>query len=89
MISEKERGSYDVKASFQLPEEGYVPRVQRQGNIQASEYRLDSGKTSFDPDDHDIEAYYEDNRDEYDDYDDAYDGFCELLTIVSISPETN
>ena len=31
--------------------------------------------SSFDPDDHDIEAYYEDNRDVYDDYDDAYEGF--------------
>ena len=33
--------------------------------------------SSFDPDDHDIEAYYEDNRDEYDDYDDAYEGFLD------------
>jgi len=32
---------------------------------------------SYDPDDHDIEAYYEDNRDEYDDYDDAYEGFLD------------
>ena len=36
-----------------------------------------SGKTLFDPDDHDIEAYYDDNRDIYDDYDDAYDGFLD------------
>ena len=36
-----------------------------------------SSKSSFDPDDHDIEAYYEDHRDEYDDYDDAYDGFLD------------
>ena len=36
-----------------------------------------SSKSSFDPDDHDIEAYYDDNRDEYDDYDDAYDGFLD------------
>ena len=36
-----------------------------------------SGKTSFDPDDHDIESYYDDYRDEYDDYDDAYDGFLD------------
>jgi len=34
-------------------------------------------KTSFDPDEHDIEAYFEDNRDEYDDYDDAYEGFLD------------
>ena len=36
-----------------------------------------STKPAFDPDDHDIEAYYEDNRDEYDDYDDAYEGFLD------------
>ena len=36
-----------------------------------------SRNSSFDPDDHDIEGYYEDNRDEYDDYDDAYDGFLD------------
>ena len=34
-----------------------------------------SATTEFDPDDHDIEGYYEDNKDEYDDIDDAYDGF--------------
>lgn len=31
----------------------------------------------IDPDDHDIEGYYEDNRDLYDSYDDAYDGFLD------------
>ena len=36
-----------------------------------------SSKSSFDPDDHDIESYYDDFRDEYDDYDDAYDGFLD------------
>ena len=36
-----------------------------------------SSSSSFDPDDHDIEAYYDDNRDEYDDYDDAYEGFMD------------
>ena len=34
-------------------------------------------KTTFDPDDHDIESYYQDHQDEYDDYDDAYDGFLD------------
>ena len=28
-------------------------------------------------DDHDIEAYYDDHRDEYDDYDEAYEGFMD------------
>ena len=31
--------------------------------------------TEVDPDDHDIEAYYDDNRDEYDSFEDAWDGF--------------
>ena len=39
--------------------------------------RSGSPKTSFDPEDHDIEAYYEDNRDEYSSYDDAYEGFLD------------
>ena len=34
-----------------------------------------SSTTQFDPDDHDIEGYYEDNKDEFDDIDDAYDAF--------------
>lgn len=40
-------------------------------------YSGSSQSSTFDPDDHDIEGYYEDNRDEYDDYDDAYDGFMD------------
>lgn len=39
--------------------------------------RSNSGSASFDPDDHDIEGYYEDNRDLYDSYDEAYDGFID------------
>lgn len=34
-----------------------------------------SATTEFDPDDHDIDAYYEDSKDEFDDIDDAYDAF--------------
>lgn len=34
-----------------------------------------SATTEFDPDDHDIDSYYEDNKDEFDDIDDAYDAF--------------
>lgn len=39
--------------------------------------RRPMGGSSFDPDDHDIEAYYDDNRDEYDDFEDAYEGFLD------------
>ena len=34
-----------------------------------------SATTAVDPFDHDIEAYYEDNKDIYDSFDDAWDGF--------------
>lgn len=51
-----------------------------------SSYRRPSGTTSnkkpsyadpIDPDDYDIEGYYEDHRDEFDDIDDAYDAFLD------------
>ena len=38
-------------------------------------YRPSSSLRDFDS--YDIEAYYDDNRDEYDDYDDAYEGFMD------------
>lgn len=40
-----------------------------------SKKKSTSATTEFDPDDHDIEGYYEDNKDEYDSIDDAYDAF--------------
>lgn len=43
----------------------------------SSSSRNKSSRSYFDPDDHDIETYYDDYRDEYDDYDDAYDGFLD------------
>ena len=39
--------------------------------------RLNSATTEFDSDDHDIEAYYEDNIDEFDSIEDAYDAFAD------------
>lgn len=41
----------------------------------SNSYRPSSSSRDFDQ--YDIEAYYEDNRDEYDDYDDAYEGFMD------------
>ena len=37
-------------------------------------YTKSKGK-SRDPEDYDVEGYYDDNRADYDDYDDAYEGF--------------
>ena len=36
-----------------------------------------SWEDSIDPDDYDIDAYYDDNRDVYDDWDDAWEGFMD------------
>lgn len=49
------------------------------GRSSGSRYKSGSSsrRSSIDPDDYDIEGYYEDNRDIYDDYDDAYDGFLD------------
>ena len=41
----------------------------------SNSYRPSSSSRDFDQ--YDIEAYYEDNRDEYDDYEDAYEGFMD------------
>ncbi len=35
----------------------------------------DNNEDEFDPDDHDIEGYYEDHQDEFDDYEDAEEAF--------------
>ncbi len=46
----------------------------------SSSGKSSSGRSSsggFDPEEHDIEGFYEDNRDEYDDYEDAYDAFLD------------
>lgn len=34
-------------------------------------------QTEIDPDDYDIDGYYEDHKDLYDSYEDAYDGFLD------------
>ena len=75
-----ERGDQTIfKASYH---DGEITDVWDMRNTKASPnpWRRSSSSSSkssssFDPDDHDIEAYYEDNRDVYDDYDDAYEGF--------------
>ena len=36
-----------------------------------------SSQTEIDPDDYDIDGYYEDYKDLYDSYEDAYDGFLD------------
>ena len=49
----------------------------RSSSSKSGSSKSGSSGPSFDPDDHDIEAYFEDNRDEYGDYDEAYEGFLD------------
>ena len=55
----------------------YNKNVRAKYGSRLSRSNSSRSKSSFDPDEHDIESYYDDYRDEYDDYDDAYDGFLE------------
>ena len=67
------------KSSRKSSSSGSYSSGSHKSSIGSSTRKKSSGssKSSFDPDDHDIESYYDDYRDEYDDYDDAYDGFCD------------
>ena len=56
---------------------GSYVRKKSSGSGKSSNGSSKQRRSSFDPDDHDIEGYYDDNRDEYDDYDDAYEGFLD------------
>ena len=47
----------------------------------SNSYRPSSSSRDFDQ--YDIEAYYEDNRDEYDDYEDAYEGSDDVEPIAN------
>ena len=47
------------------------------GNTRRKPSHSGSSDSEIDPDDYDVEAYYEDNMDYYDDFDDAYDGFMD------------
>ena len=41
----------------------------------SSNKTTEKSTTEFDPEDHDIEGYYEDNKGDYENYEDAYHGF--------------
>lgn len=61
----------------------FFPDNLNEGKKTESTYRQSSNSnrntqattTEFDPEDHDIEGYYEDNKGDYENYEDAYDGF--------------
>ena len=61
----------------------FFPDNLNEGKKTESTYRQSSNSnrntqattTEFDPEDYDIEGYYEDNKGDYENYEDAYDGF--------------
>lgn len=79
----------DVKKEETRLERAYKKKLYSSSSNKSSSSKKSSssGKSSYSSgrsygysyysSDHDIEAYYEDNRDEYDDYDDAYEGFLD------------
>ena len=62
-------------AGGKLPSSNGAGKHQGSGNTTTRKKKSTSATTTVDPDDHDIEGYYEDNRDIYEDIDEAYDGF--------------
>lgn len=60
-------------------EEERKRRIQEQFDQIYSSHKsnYNAGADPVDPDDHDIDGYYEDYKDEYDDVDDAWDGFLD------------
>lgn len=52
-------------------------RASKRRTSSSSSSRKIGGTKTIDPEDYDIEGYYEDNRDLYDSNDDAYDGFLD------------
>ena len=55
--------------------DGKIKQVWDTRNVYPSSWNAGRPSGSFSSRDYDIDAYYDDNRDEYDDYDEAYDAF--------------
>lgn len=72
---EKSQTTEAIKSSFQdnLNEGKKTESTYRQSSN--SNRNTQATTTEFDPEDHDIEGYYEDNKGDYENYEDAYDGF--------------
>ena len=75
--TEEESKTSNGSAGGKLPFSNGAGKHQDSGNTTTRKKKSTSATTAVDPDDHDIEGYYEDNRDIYEDIDEAYDGFEE------------
>ena len=73
--TEKESKTSNGSAGGKLPSSNGTGKHQGSGNTTTRKKKSTAATTAVDPDDHDIEGYYEDNRDIYEDIDEAYDGF--------------
>ena len=71
----KERQKSSASSSRKSSSYGTSSTGKSSSHSSGNSYRPSSSSRDFDQ--YDIEAYYEDNRDEYDDYDDAYEGFMD------------
>ena len=74
-IEEDEDPTTESKGTSNGSAGGKLPSGSGKSSYTTRKKTSTSSTTEFDPDDHDIEGYYEDNRDEFDDIDDAYDAF--------------
>ncbi len=73
--TEEKSKSSNGSAGGKLPSSNIDGKQQNSSNKTTRKKKSISATTEVDPDDHDIEGYYEDNRDIYEDIDEAYDGF--------------
>ena len=73
--TEEKSKSSNGSAGGKLPSSNIDGKQQNSSNKTTRKKKSTSATTEVDPDDHDIEGYYEDNRDIYEDIDEAYDGF--------------
>ncbi len=73
--TEEKSKSFNGSAGGKLPSSNIDGKHQNSSNKTTRKKKSTSATTEVDPDDHDIEGYYEDNRDIYEDIDEAYDAF--------------
>ena len=73
--TEEESKSSNGSSGGKLPSSNVDEKQQNSSNKTTRKKKSTSATTEVDPDDHDIEGYYEDNRDIFEDIDEAYDAF--------------
>ena len=72
---EKSQTTEVIKSSFPDSLHGDKKTESTYRQSTSSNKNTENSTTEFDPEDHDIEGYYQDNKGDYENYDDAYDGF--------------